>query len=250
MGIVITNGVQLNSLKMVAGNVPSTTTATVITNGLSLYYDASNASSYPGSGNTVTDLSGNSRTGTLQGTAGGYSNVAGGAWTFNGTDQFITTNYIPSNTCTFQIAFYNNTSYSTPWNRGIFSTYGGTNYYGIYVAACYTTLNTNGMHMYTDNNTLFSIGVQNSTFAINTWYILTVVSTGSQVRVYLNGNTNPITTASTTTSHADTLAIGTSKFDARYWTGYIGNFLTYNRALSTTEIATNYNTLKTRFGLS
>ena len=49
----------------------------VVTTGLQAYYDAGNASSYPGSGTTVYDLSGNSRTATLVGDIA-YSGSNGG----------------------------------------------------------------------------------------------------------------------------------------------------------------------------
>jgi hypothetical protein len=250
MGIVIANGTIITNTKMTAGNIPPPpATNTVITNGLQLYYDASNVSSYPGSGSRVNDISGNSRTGTLQGTTGGYSTTAGGTWTFNGTNQFISTNYIPSNTWSIQMAINNTFSYSAEWNRGIFSSYGQSNYYGIYVGTQLNEGNGNGMHMWTDGNTFYSIGTSTS-FAINTWYIFTMVSNGSDVKIYLNGNTTPITTINTKTTNAGTLSIGQSRFDFNYWKGYIANTLVYNVALTTDQITTNYNALKTRFGLS
>ena len=59
--------------------------AAVATNNLVLYYDASNPSSYPGSGSTINDLSGGGHTATFQGSASGTSssfNFTAGA---NGT---------------------------------------------------------------------------------------------------------------------------------------------------------------------
>jgi len=250
MGIVVVNGTAINNSKTTTGNVPipPPTNTNVITSGLQLYYDASNASSYPGSGNIVYDLSGNNRTGSLQGTTGGYSSTAGGTWTFNGTNQFITTSFQPSSIFTLQMAFDNTYSYSADWNRGIFSTF-GVNTNGIYIGTQLNMGNTSGMHMWIDNNAFYSIGTS-STFNINQWYIMTVVSTGSQVKIYLNGNTTPITTVNGGTTHSGTLAIGESKYDSNYWKGYIGNTLVYNRALSVSEITSNYDSLKGRFGLS
>jgi len=255
MGIVILDGIVINNAGTTAGNIPVQTSSTsVVTSGLQLYYDASNASSYPGSGSIVYDLSGNNRTGSLQGTTGGYSSTAGGTWTFNGTNQYISTNYTPPSVWSIQMAFNNTYSYQAEWNRGIFSTFVYTGIdstsYGFYIGTQYFYPGgQNGMHMYIDGNSQYSLGTT-STFAINTWYILTAVSNGSNVSVYLNGNTTPIQSTSGTTTPKVALSIGLSGFNTNYWKGYIGNTLVYNRALSTTEITQNYNTLKGRFGLS
>ena len=59
-----------------------------ITNGLVLYLDAANKKSYPGSGATWTDLSGNSNTGTL--TNGPTFSAANmGSILFDGTNDYV-----------------------------------------------------------------------------------------------------------------------------------------------------------------
>jgi len=255
MGIVILDGVVINNAGTTAGNIPVQTSSTsVVTSGLQLYYDASNVSSYPGSGSTVYDLSGNFRSSSLTAASMYTSSVAGGTFYFDGVNQIISSSYLPNNICTFQMAINNTYSYLTDWNRGILSTYGGLDRpnqtYGIYIG---TNNNypayTNGMHMYTDGNTQTPLGTT-STWTINTWYIVTAVSNGSNVSVYLNGNTTPIASVNNTTTHTRPLRIGLSGYDANYWRGYIANTLVYNRALNTTEITQNYNALKGRFGLS
>ena len=60
----------------------------VVTTGLQLYLDAGNASSYPGSGTAWTDLSGNSRDGTLT-NGPTYSDTNGGSIVFDGTNDFV-----------------------------------------------------------------------------------------------------------------------------------------------------------------
>ena len=60
----------------------------IVTNGLVLCLDAGNRKSYPGSGNTWTDLSGNGNTGTLEGDVG-YNSANGGSLVFDGTDDYI-----------------------------------------------------------------------------------------------------------------------------------------------------------------
>ena len=221
----------------------------ILTTGLQLHYDMNDAASYPGSGTTLTDLSGNGRHGTLVNNSS-FTNLAptagGGVLSFNGTNQYISTTYTPSNTCTISIWFYNNLGYNQT-NRGIFSTYNGssgTN--GIYMATLNPSLN-----LSRDGNVGYSNTVLPS-LSINTWYNVTVTSdpTGASgagtIKVYLNGVLQNTITGKTT--HADVLNIGRSKYDANYWSGYIGSAMVYNTVLSNTDVLTNYNSQKTRFG--
>ncbi|MCY3015711.1 MAG: hypothetical protein NT171_13615, partial [Planctomycetota bacterium] len=60
----------------------------IVTSGLALAFDAGNTKSYPGSGATWTDLSGNGLTGAIN-NAPVFSNSAGGSFTFNGTSNTI-----------------------------------------------------------------------------------------------------------------------------------------------------------------
>jgi hypothetical protein len=224
----------------------------LITTGLQLHYDTNNAASYSGSGPNLTDLSGNGRHGTLENSPSFTTlsaTAGGGVLSFNGTNQYISTTYTPANTCTISIWFYNNLNYSD-FNRGIFSTY------NIGVAN-----STNGIYMGTRSPSLnlsrdANVGYANSvlpSLTINTWYNVTVTSDPSgtsgtgTIKVYLNGNLQTTLTGAKTT-HAAVLNIGRSRYDANYWSGYLGSVMVYNTALSDTDVLTNYNSQKTRFG--
>jgi hypothetical protein len=232
------------------GKVLSPPTPPVITNGLQLHYDTNNPGSYSGSGPTLTDLSGNGRHGTLENSPS-FTTLAptagGGVLSFNGTNQYISTSYTPANTCTISIWFYNNLNYSD-FNRGIFSTYHNPNSTnGIYMGTRSPSLN-----LSRDANVGYATTVVPS-LSINTWYNVTVTSdaagssgTGT-IKVYLNGNLETTLTGAKTT-HATVLNIGRTRYDANYWSGYLGSAMVYNTALSDTEVLTNYNAQKTRFG--
>ena len=61
----------------------------IVTDGLVLHLDAADRNSYPGSGTTFTDLSGNGNNATLQnGTS--YSSDNGGTLVYDGADDKIT----------------------------------------------------------------------------------------------------------------------------------------------------------------
>ena len=73
----------------------SITTATfnnsIVTDGLILHLDAGNKNSYPGSGTTWTDLSGNGYNATLNNSVG-FTTSSGGMLTLNGSNQTATVN--------------------------------------------------------------------------------------------------------------------------------------------------------------
>ena len=61
---------------------------TVVTDGLVLALDAADRNSYPGSGTTWTDLSGNGNNGTLDNSVT-YTSNNGGGLSFDGTDEIV-----------------------------------------------------------------------------------------------------------------------------------------------------------------
>jgi hypothetical protein len=104
-----------------SNNKPST--PVILTTLPKLHYDTNNSSSYSGTGTKLTDLSGNGNDGTIMGSPSFTTlTVGGGVLVFNGNQQYISTNYTPSNTNSISIWFYNTSNY-TDINRGIFSTY-------------------------------------------------------------------------------------------------------------------------------
>ena len=72
----------------------SSTTEPIVTDGLVLRLDAGNRNSYPGSGTTWTDLSGNGNNGTLSATSIGYNSANGGSLVFDGTDDYVNLSFV------------------------------------------------------------------------------------------------------------------------------------------------------------
>ena len=60
----------------------------IVTDGLVLCLDAANPKSYPGSGTTWTDLSGNGNNGTLVNGVG-YNSDNGGSLSFDGVNDYV-----------------------------------------------------------------------------------------------------------------------------------------------------------------
>ena len=93
----------------------------IITTNLTSYLDAANPSSYPGSGTTWTDLSGNNNNFILT-NGPTYDNRNGGSISFDGTDDYLLNNSLVLNyNANFTIQFWFNTN-----------SLGGVNGYGLF----------------------------------------------------------------------------------------------------------------------
>lgn len=217
---------------------------------LKLHYDTNNSSCYSGTGSTLTDLSGNGNHGTLENSPSfsTLSPTAGGSvLSFNGTNQYISTNYKPANTWSISIWVKNIRNY-TDNGRGIFSTYDGS-FTGSGMNGIYMATYDNSLNLSYDNNTGYNIKGLPGPLNTNQWYNITATSDAlgsGTIKVYLNGVKQSTTTAKTT--HASVLHIGTSRYDRKFWEGLIGSVMVYNSVLSDSDVSNNYNSQKTRFG--
>jgi hypothetical protein len=225
----------------------------IVTNGLVLNLDSANKDSYPGTGTTWTDLSGNGYNNTLNNGVAFMSNVNGGVLSFDGTDDFgigSISSTIFSGAHSIGCWFYRRSV--TEW-AGLFSNNVGT-------ASCsiltfISTTNSIGTNQAGVNGT--SIAIDLGADHLNKWIYCVIVYTGatngSQVNVYAYEDGNLLTA---TGNLYWNLSTHNQYYVSRHWTGATqilnGNIpvvQVYNRALSATEIAQNYNAQKTRFGL-
>jgi hypothetical protein len=215
----------------------------VVTTGLQLYLDAGNASSYSGSGTTWTDLSGNSRDGTLT-NGPTYSATDGGSIVFDGTDDYVQcTGSLTVTAATFVTWIRRN------GNQG--------QYDGILFSRA---TNTTGMDFqvsnqlgYTWNDAGNTYGWQSGLILPNlTWCMVAISVTSTAATAYLC-QTSGITTATNTVNHASSLIndikIARDEFSTRYFTGNIAIAQLYNIALSADQISQNFAADRGRFGV-
>jgi hypothetical protein len=215
----------------------------VVTTGLQLYLDAGNASSYPGSGTTWTDLTVNGRNGTLTG-GPTYSSDNGGSIVFDGINDLVQcTGSFTVTAATFVTWIRRN------GNQGQFD--------GILFSR---STNTTGMDFqvsnqigYTWNDAGNTYGWQSGLTLPNlTWCMIAVSVTSTSATAYLC-QTSGITTATNTVSHASSLIndikIGQDEFATRYFTGNIATAMIYNIALTAEQISQNFQTDRSRFGV-
>jgi hypothetical protein len=223
--------------------------------GLVLALDAADKNSYPGTGTTWTDLTGNGYNGTLTNSPT-FSGTNGGNIVFNGTNQYVGINYnVNLNPAT-------NVSVSV-WARltvndanirnPIELSASADELYFIFLRADLSPKRW-GWGVRQSNDTYAETTSTATNPAINTWYNLTLVANSSTglVSLYINGILDGSIAYNGTLKQnaAATLSVGSDPGAARrYWQGNIANAQIYNRALSATEVLQNYNVTKTRFGI-
>ena len=213
-----------------------------VTDGLLLSFDAANTKSYPKSGTTWTDLSGNSNNGTLT-NGPTFSGANGGSIVYDGADDTVTCNLVTSdaNNVTMEAWFKATT---LPGDRGlILNGNGGSNGYGLQFGACGTA----GTTLYVFFGGLNCNVVSYGTLVTNTWYqavYTRTTSPGISNILYINGISRSTNTSSNPNAPAGSTLIGHSAFN-----GNIAIARIYNRALSVTEVLQNFNVTKNRFGL-
>ena len=234
-----------------------TSYVSLVTSGLILNYDISNSSSYPGSGTTITDLQASSNS-TLFNTPT-YTSSGGGYLTFNGSNQYFTTNtslnskLSPVNTSTTISIFL----WIYPMDNGVIvqeigQTTPNANWHDSQIEMVAGTLR-------------FSVWQNQPGFAssistpLNNWYYVGFTYDGTNLRGYVNGS---LAVTSGTISrqtpfnnggslplhyaiaHADNTNLGDGSFaNMRF-----GGMQVYNTALSTNDVLNNYNATKSRFG--
>jgi hypothetical protein len=208
------------------------------TDELVLHLDAGNTRSYPGSGNTVYDLSGFGNTSALtNGPTYNSSNL--GAFVLDGSNDYILVNSqanILSKTAYTKIAFIYISNFSTVNNiiSGGFS--------GQHAFWMFGTDKLNAGH-----NGAWDTVVGATSLSLNTWYFAAVTySNSTGWKLYLNGREDGTSATTTTFTGNQEIVIGAYS-SGNNFTGRISNIQVYNRALSATEILQNYNATKGRY---
>ena len=208
------------------------------TDGLVLHLDAANTRSYPGSGNTVYDLSGSGNTSDLtNGPTYLSSNL--GAFVLDGSNDYILVNSqanILSKTAYTKIAFIYISNFSTVNNiiSGGFS--------GQHAFWMFGTDKLNAGH-----NGAWNTVVGATSLSLNTWYFAAVTySDSTGWKLYLNGREDGTSATTTTFTGNQEIVIGAYS-SGNNFTGRISNIQVYNRALTATEIFQNYHATKGRY---
>jgi hypothetical protein len=224
-------------------------------NTLVVHFDISNASSYPGSGTLITDLSGAGNNGTLSGDYS-YSSSNSGIIVMGGTNSLanITQNAtinVANTTIPVSVVIWARVASGYAGNDGIWNKQLGP---GTYDGFRLSVGGTNGLIFgFNGNSSNINVSSANNVFTANTWAMFTTIVQGGTSAVYVNGNSTPVISQATsdTFSAQANLQIGQSiQGDGSYIPMSWGQFRYYrNRALTTSDILTLFNTDKTKYGL-
>jgi len=234
-------------------NSTVSTIVNITTDGLVLYYDPSSASSYPGSGTTITDLSGNSRNGTM-------SNIS------------FTSPYFSYNGTSSQISIADNAALepgSGDWTMEVWvnqSVSGNDVVLGKFDPGGSSqdvsySIRTTGTTYYAQigsgsgsGSTLF-VNSTSYTGTINTWYqIVYVFKNGATktLETFVNGSTIGIVNHNLASilNTPSNLYIGSYNNGeySQWFDGKIGITRLYNTALTSSQVLQNYNADKSKYG--
>jgi hypothetical protein len=220
----------------------------IITDGLVLCLDAANHKSYPGSGTSWFDLSGNNNSGSLvNGTS--YSTNNNGIMSFDGSNDHVligrsNTNNITGNQITFGAWVF--PTVSNKYQLILVKSLGATRQYGMFLSGNGTS------QIYRTLTGVVGEGdvALSTNWGVNAWNYILLVYNGSTIKIYLNANEvfSQNATGNITTTNTD-VYIGGDPAEPYFLSGNIANAVIYNRALSAQEISQNFNTQRSRFGL-
>ena len=258
-------------------NLPPPPTTTL--NGLNLYLDAGNISSYPGTGTAWYDLSGNNLTGTLANGPTFRPLDGGGSFQFDGINDAVAIDY--SSKYDIATSFTDKPMSFNGWVK--FNTTGGGTFinngdngnatYENYII----TITSTGLQfeLIQETSTWKSVKIKsNTTLTPGVWYNYAITYTGGiansgPYQTYYNGTTkiyiNGVEQSTTITNNSgytklNSLGTNTKLFigsfgqvgaPGSYWAGsfngYVATTLIYGRTLSSSEVLSNYDATKARF---
>ena len=222
----------------------------ISTNGLVLNLDAANYKSYPKSGTTWTDLSGNQNNGSLIGGVN-YNSNNGGYFDFNGIDGYVSVDNILRTSNTIEGWIYSKDgSQGGTGGDTIISAIGNYSPTGNIKYTYIGVLGSNILTYRIDDGVTSHRLVADVTYNENQWYhvALTYNSNGTTV-AYLNGKQIGNINA-TANINFDNNPLNISRAqNGNYFNGLVSSFRLYNRALTSIEVLQNFNALRTRYGL-
>ena len=222
----------------------------IITDGLVLHLDAANRKSYPGSGSTWYDLSGNGNNGTINGAT--FNGGNNGTFSFDGDNDYISINagfQLGTNEITIAAWVYP-TEDSTNGGRTRGSVFGGPGamYLGLWPnassgsSAIHTAVQTTSGRPSTQTGTIYT----------NQWSYLLATYDGSNFKTYLNGEYVTQTTQTGVITTGTVYYVGTygGLTDGNHtFPGRITFATIYNKYFSEQNILQNFNATKGRYGL-
>lgn len=238
--------------------------SSIITNGLILCLDAANPKSYPGSGSTWYDLSGNGNHGTLI-NGPTYNSVNKGSIVFDGSDDYVTIQHATSLEISNKtIAIWAKCRLSNPGTMRLISkrtasytdeesgqlvivdsdvTSGSGDRYGLF--ALNMSNATTGTIKVNDSVLIEKDPVTN----FNMWHFIVSRIQDNNAILYIDGVLSGECSIGLQTTNTSPILIGCVNDSSltEFWDGDISQVQIYNRALSLSEITRNFAATRGRY---
>lgn len=224
----------------------------IIRDGLVLCIDAADKNSYPGSGTTVYDVSGNSYTGAFVYSVS-FDTEKGGCFYFDSdasTGPYINTNYLHDNYGTFSVWFKGQTQDADAASivrplifQGTFYSTGTTEAMGIAMKR-----DDSRIFYYSGSDTSTYYFVSSAAYNDNNWHNAVLVRDTVNSYAYMDGVLLSTFTSTAAIDKTTNLQLGgSSTSTARRYLGKIATWQVYTKVLSSAEVLQNYNVMKGRF---
>ena len=208
----------------------------IITDGLVYNLDVD---TYPGSGTTLSDLSGNGNTGILQ-NAPTYVDVYGGSLYFDGTNEWVSgTVYDIATDYSFSIWLKLDTLSITHYL--ISGSVAFTGNYNI-------ILTTSGIVAVASRGNPV-VPFSEFTASIDTIYQIVVTKSGTSYNLYVNGSNVSSKTYNNSFLTYSPNRLFANEFSNGLFKGSLYRTSGYNKALTAAEVQQNFNALRSRFGI-
>ena len=213
---------------------------TIVSSGLVVAYDPANPKCYPGSGVTFYDLSGNNNHGTLT-NGPTISNNLAKYTVFDGSNDYIVS--------------ANNTGIAVTSPRTIMAWAWMGNVASSVIARIGASADNQAYEMQVWSSKLImhryagapSHVESTSSVKLNRWYHFAISYDGSNVKFYIDGAYDGVSSLSLNTANAP-LYVGSPVWGGNgHMNGNVSQTLLYDRELSATEINQNYNATKGRY---
>jgi hypothetical protein len=222
----------------------------IVKNGLLLNYDLSSKLTYTSPNTYITSIVNNYTGLVLNGPT--YSSNNGGYMNFDGANDHIRVFNSPfgftTESFTYSYWIYINSFTTNQPSQGPIPYYKGDYNSSGY----YSQIGADGIYTFGTNQSGTSqfSSTAPATLTTGAWYYISDVRNGSSVRIYVNG----IDRTNVAANHINPIYSSSDLYIASYRLFIfsnirIGHFKVYNRALSSTEILSNFNALRGRYGI-
>lgn len=226
------------------------------TNGLVLNLDAGNTLSYPGSGTTWTDLSGNGLNATLN-NGPTFDSANGGNLSFDGTDDYGSipdSNTIDFSTSVSICVWLNRVGNVTLAEEIVIHKESGISPTGGFQLSVNGNNGSYSLRVRSASNVNDTFVGNSGTITVGNWNFLCLTYSSGTIIGYINGFFDSSKSTSVSSLGNNNNGLGICSVAASVAVGNVGNFKIasinlYNRVLSPTEIYQNYYALKSRFEL-